>query len=231
MDEQTLAQATAVASVAARAAADVLLASVSASPPTGPTFSNPAAEMRRKAEAAAFTLLTSCELGFEVFGFESGGSGVADSRGVDGLELPLAPCWIIDVPFESEGRTRYCKSEAVVSIALVIKGVPAVGVVYDAAEDELFTGRVGGAAFLNRKPIRPAKATTIEGGVVLTSMRYCIKAVHHQQQQREDYGEHAAQTVKNVIMTGVSDIAFVHPPSKAFAMLAAGRAAAYVVFG
>ena len=137
MDAQTLAQATAVASVAARAAGDVLLLACTT------RSSTTASQMLFEAEAAARSLLNNCELGFEIFGLDSASASDSDSGSggkllnVDGLELPLAPVWIVDVPKAPTTATaggseerRYLRSELVVSVALAIKGVPAIGVVY-----------------------------------------------------------------------------------------------------
>ncbi len=55
---------------------------------------------------------------------------------------------------------------SVFSLALVIDGMPVLGVVYDPFSDRLFSAVKGEGAFLNGKPIRVSKASEIAGAVI-----------------------------------------------------------------
>ena len=76
------------------------------------------------------------------------------------------PCiWVVDPidgtqPFIS-GMTGWC-----VSIALVVNGVLEAGFVSAPARDELFSGRRGGEALLNDRPIRVRDAAKLSEGII-----------------------------------------------------------------
>ncbi len=60
-------------------------------------------------------------------------------------------CWVVD-PLDGTTNFAHAFPNFAVSIALVRKGEPIVGVVYDPMAEELFCGVRGGGAFLNDRP-------------------------------------------------------------------------------
>ena len=61
-------------------------------------------------------------------------------------------CWVVD---PLDGTTNYVHhvSHYAVSIALLHRGIPIAGVVFDPVHDECFTAAAGEGAWLNRQPI------------------------------------------------------------------------------
>lgn len=87
--------------------------------------------------------------------------------------------WIID---PLDGTTNYVYGHAgfSVSIAVVVDGVPSVGVVADPIHDDLFSARLGGGAFRNQAPIRCSPVTDAGLALVATGFNYSA-AVRHDQ--------------------------------------------------
>lgn len=79
--------------------------------------------------------------------------------------------WVVD-PIDgtlnfAHGFPFYCTS-----IGLHIDGEPAVGVVYDAVRDELFTATRGGGAYLNGRPLRVTTETVLKQAMLVTGFAY-----------------------------------------------------------
>ena len=114
-------------------------------------------EVDRAAENTIIDTLRSAYPDHAILAEESGASGMGQSD----YE------WIID-PLDGttnylHGYPYYC-----VSIALAVKGVLTLGVVYDPAHNDLFTAERGGGAFLNERRIRVGKRTQITDCLVST---------------------------------------------------------------
>lgn len=82
--------------------------------------------------------------------------------------------WVVD---PLDGTTNFAHGFPLfaVSIALVIGGQTAVGVVYDPNQDELFTATKGGGAFLNRSPIEISKTPELAKALLATGFPYTIR--------------------------------------------------------
>lgn len=114
-------------------------------------------EVDRAAENTIIDTLRSAYPDHAILAEESGASGMGQSD----YE------WIID-PLDGttnylHGYPYYC-----VSIALAVKGVLTLGVVYDPAHNDLFTAERGGGAFLNERRIRVGKRTQLTDCLVST---------------------------------------------------------------
>jgi len=79
--------------------------------------------------------------------------------------------WVID---PLDGTTNYAHGylKFCVSIALVSRGKPILGVIYDPAMNELFFGIRGQGAFLNGKKIRVSKVNKIQDSLLVTGFSY-----------------------------------------------------------
>ena len=76
-----------------------------------------------------------------------------------------AALWVID---PIDGTTNFVRglSEWVVSIGLLVAGVPTIGVIYHAATDTLYGGRRGEGATRNGTVMRVSGHTTLAGALV-----------------------------------------------------------------
>lgn len=70
--------------------------------------------------------------------------------------------WIVD---PIDGTMNYARGlrESAVSVGLIRRGVPTLGVVYNPFKDELFSAAAGQGAWLNGKPIRVSSVSFAEG--------------------------------------------------------------------
>jgi myo-inositol-1(or 4)-monophosphatase len=118
-----------------------------------------ASEVDRLAEAEIVKELRRAYPTHAILGEESGKIGKG----------PLT--WVID-PLDGthnylRGIPHFC-----VSIALVEKGEPVYGVVFDPLRDELFTASKGDGAYLNDRRIRVGKREGLSGALIATGYPY-----------------------------------------------------------
>ena len=76
--------------------------------------------------------------------------------------------WVVD-PLDGTYEFVHAMPEFAVSIALTVKGRPVVGVVYNPATEELFSGSVGEGVFFNSVPRKLSDCRTLERARVLVS--------------------------------------------------------------
>ena len=83
--------------------------------------------------------------------------------------------WVID---PLDGTHNYLRGipHFSVSIALLEKGVPMHGVVFDPLRDELFTASKGDGAFLNDRRMRVSKRENLGGALIATGFPYRQRA-------------------------------------------------------
>jgi myo-inositol-1(or 4)-monophosphatase len=127
-----------------------------------------ASEVDRLAEAEIVKELRRAYPTHAILGEESGQIGKG----------PLT--WVID-PLDGthnylRGIPHFC-----VSIALVEKGEPVYGVVFDPLRDELFTASKGDGAYLNDRRIRVGKREGLSGALIATGYPY--RARNHLESQ------------------------------------------------
>ncbi len=89
-------------------------------------------------------------------------------------ELPKADSeylWVVD---PLDGTTNYTHQYPMVavSIALLVKGIPAVGVVFNPILNELFTATSGGGAYFNEKKMRVSQTASLEKSLLATGFPY-----------------------------------------------------------
>ncbi|MCC6313486.1 MAG: inositol monophosphatase [Thermomicrobiales bacterium] len=98
--------------------------------------------------------------------------GEEGARG-DDSDSPLR--WVID---PLDGTTNFAHNLPIfcVSIGLMERGVPLVGVVYDPMRDELFAAVRGAGATLNGQPIRASRVDRMLGALLVTGFVYDMTA-------------------------------------------------------
>lgn len=79
--------------------------------------------------------------------------------------------WVID-PLDGTTNFMHGLSIYSVSIALLHKDEPVLGVVYEINNDECFHALKGGKAYLNRSPIQVSGVDRFEDGLYITGMPY-----------------------------------------------------------
>lgn len=82
--------------------------------------------------------------------------------------LPNPRCWVID-PLDGTKEFTERVPQFVVSVGLAVHGKPAVGVLFNPATGELFTGVVGEGATYNGQPCRVTDRATLAGARLLVS--------------------------------------------------------------
>jgi myo-inositol-1(or 4)-monophosphatase len=102
---------------------------------------------------------------------EEAGAG-ADPGGPSGASAPVR--WIID---PLDGTTNFAHGVAFfcVSIALEVRGVVEVGVVYDPIAEELFTAERGGGAWLNGVRIHVSETRALVDALLCTGFPYTVR--------------------------------------------------------
>lgn len=82
-------------------------------------------------------------------------------------ESGQAYCWVID-PLDGTTNFIHNSTPYAVSIALTLKGIPIVGVVYEITREETFYAWEGSKAYLDGKPIQVSKVKTVEEALIST---------------------------------------------------------------
>ncbi|HJT24229.1 MAG TPA: inositol monophosphatase family protein, partial [bacterium] len=86
--------------------------------------------------------------------------------------------WLVD---PLDGTTNYAHAYPFFccSIALIHKGKPIAGVIYDALRDECFTAEKGRGAFLNGIRLRVSRTPTLDESLVSTGFAYAVRETHY----------------------------------------------------
>jgi myo-inositol-1(or 4)-monophosphatase len=132
---------------------------------------------------------------------------------------PTKPQWVID-PLDGTSNFLRGFPHFSVSIALVEKGEPVLGVVFDPLRDELFTAEKGRGALLNDRRLRVAPRRGIEGALIATGFPF---------RQRKLFDDHLGM-VKALLKTG-EDLRRTGSAALDLAYVACGRFDAYFEMG
>ena len=83
-------------------------------------------------------------------------------------------CWVFD---PVDGTTNYAHGLPIFcsSLALEIRGEPAVAAIYDPNRRELFTAERGHGAWLNGRPLRVSSADTLIDSLLVTGFPYSVQ--------------------------------------------------------
>ena len=113
-----------------------------------------------------------CEALFVAFpshGFlgEEGSTGMSDAQGLNNANSDYQ--WVVD---PLDGTTNYAHGfpQYAVSIALTIRRLPVVGVVYDPESNEMFSAVQGHGAWLNGRPISASQQTELSHALVAVGL-------------------------------------------------------------
>jgi myo-inositol-1(or 4)-monophosphatase len=119
--------------------------------------------------------------------------------------------WVID-PIDGTSNFMRGIPHFCVSIALVVKGQPQHGVVYDPVRDELFTASRGAGAQLNGYRIRVRNLKDLDGAILATGFPFKMKHI---------LGEY--QAVFNKFFEQAADVRRMGAAALDLAYVAAGR--------
>ncbi len=127
--------------------------------------------------------------------------------------------WVVD-PLDGthnylRGIPHFC-----VSIALLDRGEPVYGVIYDPLRDELFTASKGDGAFLNDRRLRVGKRESLDGAMLATGFPY---------RQREHLD--AQWDLTRTLLTQAEDLRRTGSAALDLAYTAAGRFDGYFEIG
>lgn len=86
--------------------------------------------------------------------------------------------WLID---PLDGTTNFAHGLPIfsVSLALLYRGEPVVGVVYDPSRDECFTAEKGGGTFVNGQRLQVSATPTLDAALLVTGFPYDIRTNPH----------------------------------------------------
>ena len=132
---------------------------------------------------------------------------------------PTKQQWVID-PLDGTSNFLRGFPHFSVSIALVEKGEPVLGVVFDPLRDELFTAEKGRGALLNDRRLRVSPRRGVEGALIATGFPF---------RQRKLFDDHLGM-VKALLKTG-EDLRRTGSAALDLAYVACGRFDAYFEMG
>ncbi len=125
-----------------------------------------------------------------------------------------ARMWVVD---PLDGSINFLRGipNAAVSIALVERGEPVFGVIYDFMRDELYSGVVGGGAQLNGKDISVSDTRDKREGIIMTGF--------------PSYTDYAREALEQYIalVQGFKKVRLIGSAALSLAYVASGKADAY----
>ncbi len=132
----------------------------------------------------------------------------ASSAGTSGVQ------WVVD-PIDGTVNYLYGLPQWAVSIGVELDGAALVGVVFDAAKDELWTAVRGQGASLNGRPLRCSAPSDLSQSLVATGFSYDVR-------RRSVQAQHLAR-----VLPVVRDLRRLGAGSLDLCSVAAGRVDAY----
>jgi myo-inositol-1(or 4)-monophosphatase len=114
--------------------------------------------------------------------------------------------WAID---PLDGTTNYAHGypQAAVSIGLLVRGVPKLGVVYNPLSKELWSGAKGLGATLNHRPIRVSETKELSQSLLVTGFAYDRRETYDNNYAEFCYLTHLTQGVRR---TGSAALDLTH---------------------
>ncbi len=147
---------------------------------------NPVTETDTAAEELILARLRAAFPGHRVLAEESGG---------DEWRVPGPPVWVID-PLDGTNNFSHGFPHVGVTLALLVEGQPAVGVIYDPLRDETFAATAGGGATLNGRPIHVSGVEQLADAFLATGFPYDRRIAPDNNTQRLDHFLRRSQGVR-----------------------------------
>jgi myo-inositol-1(or 4)-monophosphatase len=124
-------------------------------------------EVDQQCEEAVLSILEKAFPAHNLWGEESGRQKIQSDY-----------TWLVD---PLDGTTNYAHAYPFFccSVALVHKGRPIVGVIYDALRDECFTAEKGRGAFLNGRRLQVSATRSLGQSLVSTGFAYAVRETHY----------------------------------------------------
>jgi len=96
---------------------------------------------------------------------------LAEEGGGDEWRSPGPPIWLID-PLDGTNNFAHGYPHVGISLALLVEGQPAVGVIHDPLREETFAARIGDGATLNGQPIHVSGVEQLGSAFLATGFPY-----------------------------------------------------------
>jgi myo-inositol-1(or 4)-monophosphatase len=120
-------------------------------------------------------------------------AGPAEPPAVDAADQPVL--WVVD-PLDGTSNFAHGYPVFCVSVGLLHRGEPVVGVVYDPTREELFEAVRGGGATLNGRPLHTSDCPVLGEAMVVTGFPYDIQTVRDNTVDLFSRFLHGAQAVR-----------------------------------
>jgi myo-inositol-1(or 4)-monophosphatase len=111
---------------------------------------------------------------------------LAEEGGGDDWRAPGQPIWLID-PLDGTVNFAHGFPAVSVSLALLVKGQPAVGVAHDPLRGETFVAISGGGATLDGQPIHVSSVERLEDAFLATGFPYNRRTAPDNNTERLDH--------------------------------------------
>jgi myo-inositol-1(or 4)-monophosphatase len=131
----------------------------------------------------------------------------AEESGGDEWCTSGAPIWLID-PLDGTVNFAHGFPHIGISLALLVDGGPAVGVIYDPLRDETFVAAVGGGATRNGRPIRVSPVKRLADAFLATGFPYDRRTAIDNNTERLDHFLRRSQGVRRA-GAAVLDLSYV----------------------
>ncbi|HHS98576.1 MAG TPA: inositol monophosphatase [Chloroflexi bacterium] len=132
---------------------------------------------------------------------------LAEEGGGDEWREPGPPIWLVD-PLDGTNNFAHGFPHIAVSLALVDRERPVVGVIYDPLRDETFAARAGGGATLNGEPIRVSQVRRLADAFLATGFPYDRRTAPDNNVARLDHFLRRSQGVRRAGAAAL-DLAYV----------------------
>ena len=96
---------------------------------------------------------------------------LAEEGGGDAWQAPGPPIWLVD-PLDGTNNFAHGFPHVGISLALLVEGELAVGVIYDPLREETFAATAGGGATLNGEPIHVSAVARLTDAFLATGFPY-----------------------------------------------------------
>jgi len=132
---------------------------------------------------------------------------LAEEGGGDEWREPGPPIWLVD-PLDGTNNFAHGFPHIGISLALLVEGQPAVGVIHDPIRGETFAATAGGGATLDGQPIHVSGVEHLAGAFLATGFPYDRRIAPDNNVQRLDHFLRRSQGVRRA-GAATLDLAYV----------------------